>query len=96
MQASSIILFVVRVITTCSHELDKSHAFCHSNFTALIIAGCLAPLFGIMNDLLGIRVNIAIGMFAMCVVSLLVTGLELYGEMAQFWFLVCAQCFVVW
>ena len=73
-------MFSVRVITTSGAELDKGQDFCRSNLWALLIAGFMAPIFGITNDLLGIRVNNTIGMFAMCMLSLLVTWYELYGS----------------
>ena len=68
-QSAVIIIFSVQVIHACAQELDKNHTFCKSNLIAVSISAALSPLFGLMNDYLGIRVNSFIGMLALSAVS---------------------------
>ena len=49
--------------------IDKDHIFCKNNFISLLTAGLASPFFGILNDMVGIRVNSAIGMVALACIA---------------------------
>ena len=81
-------LFSVQVIHASEGILDHNHAFCKSNFVAVLIAGVLAPFFGILNDFIGIRVNSVICMFSMAGLSVFMANFEIYSDVTKFWYLI--------
>ena len=62
-------MFSVQVIHSCVMIIDKDHIFCKNNFISLLTAGLASPFFGLLNDMVGIRVNSAIGMVALACIA---------------------------
>ena len=86
----------MQVIHTCAQVIDRNHAFCKGNLAANFIAGLVSPLFGLMNDWLGIRVHSAIAMFALSTLGLFMTQFEIYSDLSKFWYLLAAHLFINW
>ena len=80
----------MQVIHATAEVIDKNHAFCKSNFIAVLIAGAAAPIFGILNDIVGIRINSAIAMFSLAGVGFFMANFEIYTDVQKFWYLLAA------
>jgi len=76
--------------------MDKNHTFCKANLVAVLAAAILSPLFGLFNDWVGIRINSAIGMAALAIISIVMGQFELYKDFSKFWLLLAAHIFMNW
>ena len=76
--------------------MDKNHTFCKANLVAVIVAAIFSPLFGLLNDWVGIRINSVIGMVALAIISLIMGKFEFYKDFSRFWFLIAAHVFMNW
>ena len=84
------------MIHACAQVLDKDHTFCKYNLIAVAISAVLSPVFGLMNDWVGIRVNSVIGMLALSAVSFFMAQFEIFTNFKKFWFLLAAHIFINW
>lgn len=95
-QSSVIIIFSVQVIHACAQQLDQNNSFCTANLIAVLTAAALSPLFGLSNDWIGIRVNSAICMAALSIISLFMAQFEVQTDVRKLWFMVAIQVFINW
>ena len=86
----------MQVITSSSKELDKEHRFCKANFVANLAAGLVCPIFGAMNDWMGVRVNSAICMLSLAILGFLLASFELYTDLNKLWYLIFVHFFIYW
>lgn len=89
-------LFCVMVIHQCTEVLDKNHYFCKNTLIATLVAGLLAPLFGLSNDALGIRFNSSLGTIALAVCAFSMAQYDMYTDLSNATFLVALHTCLAW
>ena len=57
LQSASAILFTFEFIQTSAQDIEQNEELSRLYFMAILAAGTVSPLFGILNDWLGARVN---------------------------------------
>lgn len=84
------------VIHQCTEILDKNHTFCRNTLIATLTAGLLAPLFGLSNDVLGIRFNSTLGALALACCAFCVAWYDIFNDLSNATFLVATYTCLAW
>ena len=96
LQQACVILFTTKFIHECATIIDKNDQFCLNHLIALLIAGLVSPLFGLLNDWLGIRVNNIISMILLSVIASGTIWIDKFDQKYSLLYLTVAFLTVSW